>query len=371
MGFRPDSSQGRQPFGSASALKPFVFSSAPARVLFGFGTLERLPKELERLGLERALLLTTARQEARAQALARQIGTRVAGVFAGAVMHIPVEVTQLALAQVAAIGADGVVALGGGSVIGLAKAIALRTDLPQVVVPTTYAGSEMTAILGETADGVKTTLRSPRVLPEAVIYDVDVTMSLPIAVSAVSGMNAIAHAVEALYAKDTNPIVQLMAVEGIAAMARVLPRIVAKPQDREARSDALYAAFLCGWCLGSAAMGLHHKLCHTLGGTFGLPHAETHAVMLPHVVAYNAAAAPDAMTKLAAALGVVDPAQGLFELARRVGAPRSLRELGLQKDKLEEAAALACSNPYWNPKTLDFAGIRKLLGEAWDGRGPG
>src|SRR5262249_49398149 len=161
-----------------------------------------------------------------------------------------------------------------------------RTDLPQIVVPTTYAGSEMTPILGETAGGAKTTQKTLKVLPEVVIYDVELTLSLPVAISGVSGMNAIAHAIEALYAQDANPVIELMALEGIRALAGALPRIAEAPKDVEARSDALYGAWLCGVCLGSVGMALHHKLCHTLGGSFGLPHAETHTVVLPHATRY-------------------------------------------------------------------------------------
>jgi alcohol dehydrogenase class IV len=182
--------------------------------------------------------------------------------------------------------------VGGGSTTGLGKAIALATGLDQIVVPTTYAGSEMTPILGQTERGVKTTQRSPAILPEVVIYDVDLTLTLPPALTATSGLNAIAHAVEALYAQDRNPIVSLMAEEGIAALARSLPVLVDAASDLAARSDALYGAWLCGACLGAVGMALHHKLCHTLGGSFDLPHAETHAVVLPHAVAYNSAAAP-------------------------------------------------------------------------------
>src|SRR6266705_2999338 len=217
-------------------------------------------------------------------------------------MHTPVDVTKHALLRVRELDANGVVAIGGGSTTGLGKAIAWRTGLPQVVVPTSYAGSEMTPILGETQDGLKTTQSSPKVLPETVIYDVDLTMTMPPSLSATSGLNAIAHAVEALYARDRNPIISLMAQEGIKNLARALPKIKDNADDIEARTEALYGAWLCGSCLGAVGMALHHKLCHTLGGTFNLPHAETHTVVLPHATAYNAEAAPEAMVRIARAL---------------------------------------------------------------------
>jgi alcohol dehydrogenase class IV len=349
----------------------FTYTGLPARVVFGQGTLARLPEEVDRLGLKRVLVLATPQQEAEAQALAAQLGDRAAGVFAGAVMHTPVEVSDRAVAMVRELGVDGTVAVGGGSTIGLGKAIALRTDLPQIAVPTTYAGSEMTTILGETAGGEKRTLRSLKVLPEVVIYDVELTLGLPPALSATSGLNAIAHAVEALYAPDGNPVVSLMAEEAIGALARGLPRVMAAPRDAEARSDALYGAWLCGAALGAVAMGLHHKLCHVLGGSFGLPHAETHAIVLPHAAAYNAAGAPEAMRRVARALRTDGAAAGLHELAKRIDAPLALRELGLKESELDRAAEIASRDSYPNPQPIEREAIRRLLGNAWAGVAPG
>lgn len=351
-------------------MEAFVYEALPTRVIFGAGTVARLTDEVERLGVSRALVLSTPEQARNADEIATALGARAAGVFAGAVMHTPVEITEKALAAARDIQADGLVAVGGGSTTGLGKAIALRTDLPQVVVPTTYAGSEMTPIIGETQGGVKTTQRSLKVLPEVVIYDVDLTLSLPPALSATSGMNAIAHAVEALYARDRNPIISLMAEEGIAALARSLPRIVTGNVDREARADALYGAWLCGICLGAVGMALHHKLCHTLGGTFDLPHSETHSIVLPHAVAYNAPSAAEAMGKAARALGAADAAQGLFDLAGRLGVKRALRDVGMPEDSIERAADLAVQNPYWNPRPIDRDGIRSLIARAWAGEAP-
>jgi maleylacetate reductase len=348
----------------------FTYQPLPARVLFGFGTFGRLPDEIDRLGLERVLLLVTPRQAAEAGRIAAALGPRCVGQFARAVMHTPEDVTERALDVVRAKGVGGLVAIGGGSAIGLSKALALRTDLPQIVAPTTYAGSEMTPILGETRGGVKSTRTAMEVLPEVVIYDVDLTMTLPGAVSAASGMNAIAHMVEALYARDGNPVVTLMAVDGIRALASALPRIADDPADRAARHDALYGAFLGGTSLGAVGMALHHKLCHVLGGTFDLPHAETHAVVLPHAMAYNAPAASDAAALIARAVGASDAAQGLYDLARRIGAPRSLKELGMPAEGIERAADLAMSNPYWNPRPLDRSALRNLIARAHEGLPP-
>jgi alcohol dehydrogenase class IV len=350
-------------------MQNFIYQSAPMRVVFGAGTIRELPAELSRLGISRALVLATPRQ-AKAMAIGDLIGERAVGMFADAVMHTPVEVTERAMAKLAEVNADGIVSIGGGSTIGLGKAIALRTDLPQLVLPTSYAGSEMTPIVGQTSGGIKTTQSSPKILPETVIYDVDLTMTMPAALSAISGINAIAHAVEALYARDRNPIVSLMAQDGIAKLAAALPAICADPGDRVARTDALYGAWLCAVCLGAVGVALHHKLCHTLGGLFNLPHAETHAVILPHALAYNAPAVSDAIAAIAKALGVSDPTRGLYDLERRLGAPQSLREIGMPESGIDRAADLAVSNPYWNPREVERDAIRELIARAWRGEPP-
>jgi alcohol dehydrogenase class IV len=325
---------------------------------------------MERLGCRRALVLSTAEQEPAARDLAARLGDFAAGVFAGAVMHTPVAVSGRAAEYAREASADCTVALGGGSTIGLGKAIAWRTDLPQICIPTTYAGSEMTPILGETENGVKTTRRSDKILPEAVIYDVDLTLTLPPALSATSGINAIAHAVEALYAQDRNPIITLMAAEGAAALTHALPQIVDTPGDVEARAGALYGAWLCGACLGAVGMALHHKLCHVLGGTFDLPHAETHTIVLPHALAYNAPAAPETVSSLSVALHTGDPARGLFDLAGRLGAKRALKDIGMPQDGIERAADIALANPYWNPRPVERAAIAALIARAWAGEPP-
>lgn len=351
-------------------LTSFVYNALPAKVVFGFGTLDRVPDEVRALGCKRVLVLSTPEQRDSAQDLAERIGGLAAGTFSEAAMHTPVEVTERALKRVQEISADCTLALGGGSTTGLGKAIALRTDLPQIVVPTTYAGSEATPILGETKDGKKTTQRTLKVLPELIIYDVELTLTLPPGLSATSGLNAIAHAVEALYAQDANPVTSTFAEQGIATLARSLPNILRNPNNRDARADALFGAWVCGICLGTVGMAMHHKLCHTLGGSFDLPHAETHTVVLPHAVAYNQLAAPEAMKRIALALGVENAAEGLFDLAQSLGAPTSLKELGMPEKGLDRAAELATSAPYWNPRPIDREGLRVLLDNAYYGRRP-
>jgi maleylacetate reductase len=354
-------------------MNAFSFEVHIPRVVFGAGALQQLSAEVERLGARRALVLSTPEQVDSARRVAELLGERSAGVFARAVMHVPIEAAREARDQASRLGADCAVAIGGGSTTGLGKAIALDSGLPIVAIPTTYAGSEMTPIYGLTEAGIKKTGRDPRVLPRTVIYDPELTLTLPVALSVTSGLNAIAHAAEGLYAHDGNPIVALMAEEGIRALAAALPRLHAEPKDLGARSDALYGAWLCGAVLGHVAMGLHHKLCHTLGGSFNLPHAEVHSVVLPHALAYNTAAAPEAMWRIARALGGGsgdDAPAMLQDLARRLGAPTSLREIDMPADGLDRVAELAVSTPYPNPRPLERGALRDLLQRAFDGAPP-
>lgn len=350
-------------------MERFTYSGSPAHIVFGRGERASVGDWVEKMDCRRALVLTTPRQKADGERLAADLGQRAAGLFSGAAMHTPVSVTEEAMAKVAEVEADCLVALGGGSTTGLGKAIAYRTDLVQIVVPTTYAGSEATSILGQTEKGAKTTLRDPKVLPEVVIYDPDLTTGLPVAMSVASGLNAMAHAAEALYAEDRDPISTLMAVEALKAMKTALPGIVADPEDIEARTAALYGAWLCGTVLGAVGMALHHKICHTLGGSFDTPHAETHAIMLPHTIGLNAAAVPDLLAPVADIYGDT-PGGGLHDFARSIGAPLALKELGLSESDLDRAAELATKNAYANPRPIDRASIRALLQEAWEGARP-
>lgn len=348
----------------------FVFEPQPWRVVFGVGSLDKLGDEVARLGVAKALVLCTPEQRGTAEDVARRLGERSVGVYDRAVMHVPVEVARAAREHAAALGADACVAVGGGSTIGLGKAIALEFGTPIIAVPTTYAGSEMTPIWGITEAGVKKTGTDKRVLPRTVIYDPTLTLSLPPSLSGVSGINAIAHCVEALYAQNANPVISLMAAEGIRALAASLPGVVAAPSDLDLRTTAQYGAWLGGASLGAASMAIHHKLCHTLGGTLNLPHAETHTAVLPHAVAYNRSAAPDAMTRIAAALGTTDAAAGLYDLAVAVGARVALRDLGMREADIGRIADLAVRNPYWNPRPVTHEGVVALLTDAYHGRRP-
>jgi len=348
----------------------FHYSPLPGRVVFGAGSLAALPDEVARLGATRALVLCTPEQRPLADHVAQLLGERCAGVFAGAVMHVPIEVAREARALAASLGADCAVAVGGGSTIGLGKAIALESSLPIVAVPTTYAGSEMTPIYGLTEAGEKRTGRALRVLPRSVVYDPALTISLPARMSATSGLNAIAHCVEAMYAADTNPIATLMAEEGIRALANGLTGVIERPDELSARAACLYGAWLAGSVLGSCEVALHHKLCHTLGGMLNLPHAETHAVILPYAAQYNAAATPRVMARIAAVLDSRTAPQGLHRLARHLGVPQSLAQLGVRHEDLARVADQAMRAPYPNPTPLTQAGILDLLEQAYAGDEP-
>jgi maleylacetate reductase len=358
---------------------PSLYGILQSRVIFGVGCVAKLPEEIERLGASRALVLSTPQQRDVALEIAERLGSgpssKFAGLFDRAAMHVPVEIVHEAREEARRLNADCCVAVGGGSTTELAKAIvltgAVASPLPILAVPTSYAGSEMTPIWEMTQDGHNTTGRDPRVLPKTVLYDPALTLSMPASLSAASGINAIAHCVEALYAQDGNPVISNIAEEGIRLLSASLPVVVKEPGNVESRSQAMCGAWLGGVALGSAGMALHHKLCHTLAGVFNLPHAETHTVILPHAVAYNTPAASEAMARVAGAIGADSAAGGLYDLAANLGAPVSLEAIGMRASDLDRAADLATEDdPYYNPRPITREGIRALLQDAFDGMRP-
>jgi maleylacetate reductase len=348
----------------------FIYTPQSSKVIFAAGALKRIAEEVQALGAKKALVLCTPEQEGQATEVSQLLGPLSAGVFAEAKMHVPIETARRARDHARSVGADCAVAIGGGSTVGLGKAIALESDLPIIAIPTTYAGSEMTPIYGITEEGLKRTGRDSRVLPKTVIYDPLLSLGLPLGMSFVSGLNAIAHATEGLYARDGNPVMSLMAESGIRSLAAGLRGIKNAPKDLAARGDCLYGAWMCGSVLGHVGMALHHKLCHTLGGSFNLPHAETHAIVLPHALAYNSDASPDAMSRIARAIGSESAALGIFELGRELNIPSGLREIGLKESDLDRACEIALSNPYWNPRAIEREPLRSLLQDAWAGVAP-
>jgi maleylacetate reductase len=342
----------------------------PVRVRFDLGGRRDLTSELAHVGGSRALVLTTAQQTAQGEEVAEALGTAMVGMFSNATMHTPVEVTEAAMAALAQCGADCLISVGGGSTTGLGKALAYRTDLPQIVIPTTYAGSEATPVLGQTEQGRKSTLRSAKVQPEAILYDAELVRDLPVAASVTSGLNAMAHAVEALYAENANRLSSELALAGLKAFIQGLPRVAAVPGDLSAREDTLFGAWLCGTMLDQVGMALHHKLCHTLGGALNLPHAETHAIILPQATAYNERGVASKLALLADLLGADTAAAGLFDFAQTLGAPTRLSALGVVERDLDGIAKEAIRNPYWNPVPIEERAIRALLQRAFDGQRP-
>jgi maleylacetate reductase len=345
----------------------FTFETQATRVVFGSGCLTTLPLELERLGATRVMLISTPGRSSLAARVRALLGARVVESFERAVVHVPDDVARTAHDAAIAADADSLLALGGGSAIGVAKAVALSTSLPVAAVPTTYGGSEMTPIWGMTQDGRKETGRNPRVQPRLVVYDVDLTLSLPSRTTATSGLNALAHCIEALYAPDANALTTAAALEGLRLLSGSLPLLAAAPDDLEQREAALRGAWLAGFSLGTVQMALHHKLCHTIGGSFGLNHADTHAVLLPYTATYNRDAAASAMTAAAKVLGVEDTPTELLSLARLIEAPLSLKEIGMNEADLDRAADLAVERPYPNPRPVTRDEIRVLLEAAFVG----
>jgi alcohol dehydrogenase class IV len=340
----------------------FVHMFFPGRVVFGPGSLDQVAAEVELLGVRRVLVVATNSARDAADVVEVELKDRFAGRIDGVTQHVPTEVAENARAKAREIDADGMIAIGGGSAIGLAKAVTLTRELPIVAVPTTYAGSEMTPVWGETSGGSKTTGTDLRVLPKVVVYDAVLSQHLPLKVTAASVANAMAHCVEAIWTPKADPITETTAVEGARALAAGLKRVLQDPTDIDARSNLLYGACLGGSALATAGTGLHHKLCHLLGGTYNLPHAETHAVVLPQVTRVNAPAVPRAKARLEDAILSDDLATGLYDLFANAGISTNLKDLGLTEDQVEEAA-----------RTFHGASpelVHDILTRAWAGTRP-
>lgn len=357
------------------SMNQFSYTTYPQKVIFGENSLPELTAEVTAAGYKRILLVTSGSRHGYAEKLMPLLVDCHVRVFDRAVMHVPVEYVAQAIQDSMEHNADCVIAIGGGSAIGMGKALALKTGIPVMAIPVTYAGSEMTQIYGLTEAGIKTTGKSPAVLPKVVIYDPLLSLDLPLDLTVVSGINAIAHAVEGLYAHDRSPITESFAIQGVLALMKAIPIIeqclsegtVSTKAYVDARSQALYGAWMCGAVLGSTSMGLHHKLCHVLGGSFNLPHARLHTVILPHAIAYNQFAASGQLQKLNEALGVTDLAQTIHAFSARHGASVSLRELGMQEQDLDVACELALQKEYPNPRKIEKKALRQLLQNAYEG----
>ena len=353
----------------------FIHDVPATRVVFGAGRIRDAGEELDRLGATRVLVIAGGPESVFADRVCADLGDRVVGRYSDVQMHVPVDNAERARTFATDVDADCLLAVGGGSALGTAKAIAMTSHLPILAIPTTYAGSEMTPIWGLTEGSLKTTGRDLAVLPRTVIYDPEVTLTLPAELSACSGMNALAHLVEALYAQGTSPVSFLQAKEGIRALAAALPRVVAQPTDLAARAEAQYGAWLAGWALGTTGMGVHHKICHTLGGTFNLPHAQAHTVVLPYEIAFNNDYAPEAMQAILDAFAeagrpAANAAEAVRALAEDIGAPTKLADFGFTETDASRAAELITQSQYPNPRVVDPGSIQALLEAASRGDAP-
>ena len=348
----------------------FVHDSLPQRVCFGSGqAAEYLETEIGNLGASRVMVIASKRDTTLVDTIAE--GLPVALRHDEVVMHVPAEVAGRARDAAAAARADAVVSIGGGSATGLAKAIAMTSGIPVIAVPTTYAGSEATAVWGLTEGDKKTTGTDPKVLPKVVVYDAMLTLSLPVDLSVASGLNALAHSVDAMWAPKADPINAALAAEGIRALAAGLPKVAADPADLAGREEALYASYLSAVAFASAGSGLHHKICHVLGGKYNLPHAQTHAIVLPYVLAFNAGTAREAANRIAGSFGSKNALDGLQRLRAELGAPRALADYGFSEaDVPDAAAAILPAVPPSNPRPVTVADLEALLRAACSGADP-
>jgi maleylacetate reductase len=353
----------------------FVHDTLPQRVAFGSGTAaDNLSREIGNLGATRVMLIAGKAEMQLAETIAK--GLPVVLRHDDVVMHVPVEAAERAREAAADNDVDVLVSVGGGSTTGLAKAVAMTTGLPIIAVPTTYAGSEATPVWGLTEGAKKTTGIDLKVLPKVIIYDAALTMSLPVEMSVASGLNALAHCVDSLWAPNADPVNAAFAAEGIRSLAVGLPKVVADPMDLDGREHTLYAAYLSATAFASAGSGLHHKICHVLGGKYNLPHAQTHATVLPYVLAFNGPAAPDAERRIATAFsstgfGTSSALDGLVALKQELNAPHALADYGFTEDSIPAAAeAILPAVPPSNPRPVTADDLRTLLRAAWSGSDP-
>jgi maleylacetate reductase len=349
----------------------FARTSLPGRIIFGGGALGRLADELDRRSLRNVMFIAAGYDAGLAAKGRAALGDRVRLSWPEVRQHVPRELAERATAAATAAGAGVLVAIGGGSTTGLGKAVAVSTGLPLAVVPTTYAGSEMTPIYGLTSGGNKETARDARALPSIVVYDPRLLTTLPPAVVGPSGLNALAHCAEALWAADADPITDAIALDGARRLRQYLPGAY-QSADPAVRGQVLIASCQAGLALGTVGTSLHHALCHLLGGMFDTPHAETHAIMLPYVVSYLRPAVPEAARRLAQAMGTTehDLAEDIWSLGKSVGTPAGLRSIGIREDQLATITRAALERNLPSPRPLEYDALHAVLHAAWTGQRP-
>ena len=384
-------------------MNEFRYTGYAQEVIFGTGSLSRLGEAIERFGWQRLLLCSSAslRQDGTIATIERALGKRLVAVFDRTQSHVPQSQVAEAV-EVAEQGeVDAIIGLGGGSSLGIAKAVSFALEerrrnrsarlsspviqplVPVVAIPTTYAGSEMTPLNGVTrqVDGVarKLTISDVRIVPKLVIYDPRLTLSLPPSLTASTGINALAHCMEALYSITRNPLSTAAAVSGVRAIMRARPRCYAAPGDLEARTEMLTGAFLAGSALAHVTMALHHGLCHVLGGTAGVPHGVANSIILPHAISFNLDAIAPLLAPAAEAMGIAlagrsdedavkEAAQRISDLVESMHLPQRLRDAGVREADLPHLAQLAFESRtvQSNPKPItDAAQVEEILRAAW------
>lgn len=348
----------------------FTINPLANRIVFGLGATAKLSAEIDALGGSRAMIVCTAGAAGRIAPIVEALGSACVGVFAEVQPHCPEEVVLAAIERFRSLDADCLVSIGGGSSIDTGKPLAVETGKPTIAVPTTYSGSEVTPLYGIVIGDRKKGHRDDRALPRTVIYDPEMTTGLSPYATAISGMNSLAHCVEALYPATPNPIATLFAEAGIRALAAGLPASVATSGDLQARTQALYGAYLGGTVVTLVGIALHHRTCHVLGGSYGISHGDANAVILPHATAYNAPATPAAMAVLGQAMGSDDPAAALYDLAQSMGTPTDLKSLGMKESDLDAATEQAIEVTAYNPRPLEFGPLREMLQNAYEGNRP-
>lgn len=349
---------------------PFVHEGVPIRVVFGAGVRHSLADELDRLGLSQVVLIASESSRDEADTMVTALDHRLTWRVDGVRQHVPAELAQQVTEDATRVGADGVVTIGGGSAVGLGKALAV-SGLPLVAVPTTYSGSEMTPFWGMTTAGRKEVRRDAAVVPKTVLYDPELTYHLPAHITAASGMNALAHCLEGLWASGASPLTEPLALDAARALCGSLPVAVVEPWDPKARGRAFVGACQAGVVLAGAGTGLHHRLCHVLGGRYDMPHAQTHAALLAHVVAFNEPALGSLGARMAVAVGSGRASTAVYDLGVRMGLTMALGELGMPESAIVDVAAEVAAAPPVNPRPIDEAALRSLLKAAREGDGPG
>jgi maleylacetate reductase len=347
-----------------------VYNAVPSRVVFAEGSVNGIADEVARLGARRALVVTTPGRSGLGDRVASLLGDRCAGLWPEAVSQVPIELARRGRQAARDAGADCIVSAGGGAAIGLGKGISLELALPVIAIPTTYSGSEVTGFCGITIDGVKRMHTSLNMLASTVIYDPQLTLGLPVDISAASAMNALAHCVDAIYVPTVDPVTVLAAIEGARVIAQAAPRVVARPGDMQARADLLYGAYLGGVAL-TGGFALQHGLAHVLGGSFNIPHGLSHTLVLPYVAHYNSAYAPLPLRRLATAIGASSVGTGIYDLARSLDVKMGLTGTGLDRSVLEAAARITVeTDEGYNPGPVSVEAVRGILDAAWDGERP-